>query len=93
MTAGEHTAFALAYLEAEHLKAEEEARKRKVLEDAAREEWSAHIYDPLPYAEAEPVPTRMYEGTGIGFLYGLPGSERFGSELGDWRIIPGSNRP
>jgi len=86
------TSFAAAWLEAERVKAKDEAEHRRQLEEAARAEWSAHIYDPLPYAEAAPNP-RMYDGTGIGVLYGLPNSARFVDELKDWRVIAGSKRP
>lgn len=81
------TAIAVAYREAEARKAKEEAELKAALEEAAREEWSAHIYDPIPYAEALPD-EKLYEGTGIALLYAS-----LGSELEGWRILPGSNRP
>lgn len=43
-------------------------------------------YDPMPYDDAEPV-DRMYEGTGIGSLYGMPGPEL---ELEGWELAPRS---
>lgn len=84
--------FAEAHQEAERRKAEAEARHRAELEAIAREEWSAHIYDPLPYPEAVPDP-RMFDGTGVGLLYGSRASAHLEPLLGDWRVIPGSKRP
>lgn len=49
-------------------------------------------YDPLPYPEAEPVDLRLYAGTGIGALYGVPGSEDITAELGGWTLTPRSER-
>ena len=86
------TAFAAAYREAERVRAEAEAARLRALEVAARAEWDAPIYDPFPYRDAFPDP-RMFDGTGIGALYGLPGSQRFLPELGDWDIVAGSDRP
>lgn len=43
-------------------------------------------YDPMPYYEAAPTPERDYEGTGIGALYGLPGTERFLWQLAGWNV-------
>jgi len=40
-------------------------------------------YDPRPYAEAEPD-QKMYEGTAIGALYGLPGPEL---GLEGWELV------
>lgn len=48
----------------------------------------ARTYDPMPYAEAEPIDLRMYEGTGIGALYGLTGSEGVVLELEGWELAP-----
>lgn len=48
-------------------------------------------YDPLPYADAAPD-ARMYEGTGIGALYGLPGGEFHAWQLAGWNLVPGSTR-
>ena len=43
-------------------------------------------YDPMPYFGAEPQPSAWYAGTGIGALYGLPGSERFLPQLAEWTV-------
>lgn len=86
------TTFAAAYREAERVKAEADARRLEELEEIARLEWSAHVYDPLPKGFHEPDP-KLYEGTALGVLYGFRGSEQYASDLGDWRIIPGSDRP
>lgn len=51
------------------------------------EPWSRN-YDPLPYPEALPDELRMYEGTGIGALYGLPGSEVLAWQLAGWNLTP-----
>lgn len=48
----------------------------------------SRTYDPMPYDEAEPVDARLYEGTGIGALYGLPGSEDVVLELEGWELVP-----
>lgn len=45
-------------------------------------------YDPMPYDEAEPVDARLYEGTAIGALYGLPGSEDVVLSLEGWELKP-----
>lgn len=42
-------------------------------------------YDPYPTAEAAPDPG-LYEGTGIGALYGLRGSERHSWQLAGWNL-------
>jgi hypothetical protein len=42
-------------------------------------------YDPLPYAEARPVPEHDYVGTGIGLLYGL-GGEEHAWQLAGWNV-------
>jgi hypothetical protein len=42
-------------------------------------------YNPWPYIEAEPDP-RLYEGTGIGALYGLKGSELYVWQLAGWNL-------
>lgn len=83
------TTFALAYREAVQVRraAEEEARQAAERRAAALAE--EQVYDPMPYAEAMPHEPRMYEGTGIGCLYGLPDCERFLPELGDWTIVRG----
>lgn len=86
------TAVARAYMRAEQEKAERDARRLAAAELLAAELDVLHVYDPAPYREAIPHDTRMYEGTGIGALYGLPGSERFLSELGGWRLVPRSTR-
>jgi len=87
-----NTAFALAYREAQTRKEEAEALIRAKAEAAALEAEGLHVYDPLPYREALPLDPRMYEGTGIGALYGLPGCDHFLAELGDWRLVPRSSR-
>lgn len=49
----------------------------------------SRTYDPMPYPEAEPHDSRMYEGTGLGALYGL-GDERalaMADEEGDLIIV------
>jgi hypothetical protein len=48
----------------------------------------SRTYDPVPYDEAEPVDARLYEGTSIGALYGLPGSEGIVLELEGWELAP-----
>lgn len=86
------TAFAWAYQEAERRKAEADEQARilaEAIQAALNEE---HVYDPLPYPEAAPHDPRLYEGTGIGALYGVPGCERFLPELGDWRLVPRTTR-
>jgi hypothetical protein len=47
-------------------------------------------YDPLPYAEAEPVDLKLYEGTSIGALYGMPGGEHHLGQLAGWNVRPRS---
>ncbi len=42
-------------------------------------------YNPRPYPEAEADP-KMYEGTGIGLLYGLSGPRRLLLELAGWNL-------
>lgn len=76
--------FARAFKEAEKRKAEEEARRVRLAEEALAN--GAHVYDPRPYPEAEPTDQALYEGTGIGALYGFPGSEHYLAELGDWTL-------
>jgi hypothetical protein len=49
--------------------------------------WSRR-YDPLPYPEALPDELFTYEGTGIGALYGLPGSEIHAWQLAGWNLTP-----
>lgn len=49
----------------------------------------SRTYDPMPYAEAEPADTRLYEGTAIGALYGMPGPE-LAPLLEGWEIAPRS---
>lgn len=66
--------FARAFKEAEKRKAEEEARRVRLAEEALAN--GAHVYDPRPYPEAEPADPSMYAGTGIGALYDLPGAGR-----------------
>lgn len=43
-------------------------------------------YDPWPTAEAEPADTTLYEGTGIGALYGVPGSPDITPHLAGWNV-------
>lgn len=43
-------------------------------------------YDPWPNAEAEPVDTALYEGTGIGALYFVPGSPDISRALAGWNV-------
>jgi hypothetical protein len=43
-------------------------------------------YDPVPYPEATPTDVRMYEDTGIGALYGLPGGEAHAWQLAGWNV-------
>lgn len=45
-------------------------------------------YDPMPYDEAVPVDLKLYEGTRIGALYGLPGCEDVILELEGWELAP-----
>lgn len=47
--------------------------------------WSRD-YNPLPYPEALPEDLQMYEGTGIGALYGLPGAELYMWQLAGWNL-------
>lgn len=86
------TAFAWAWREAEERKAQAEEARRAAAEALAAELAEVRIYDPFPYIDAAPQDTRMYEGTGIGCLYGLPGSERFLPELGDWVVVSRSTQ-
>lgn len=80
------TAFARAFKEAEERDALLKEKLQQEQEAAALEAMAFHVYDPLPYPEAVPADPRMYEGTGIGALYGIPGSEHFLAELGDWTL-------
>lgn len=80
------TTFANAYREAEARKAAEEEAARAKAEAEALAAVELHVYDPRPYPEAVPHDPTLYEGTGIGALYDLPGCERFLPELGDWKI-------
>lgn len=43
-------------------------------------------YNVRPYAEAVPD-SRMYEGTGIGLLYGLGGPASFWIDLAGWNLV------
>ena len=52
----------------------------------------SRTYNPWPYAEAEPDP-RMYEGTGIGALYGLKDSDRHAWQLAGWNLATQSFDP
>ncbi len=45
----------------------------------------SRTYNPWPYVEAEPDP-RMYEGTGIGAIYGFDGSDKFAWQLAGWNL-------
>ena len=45
----------------------------------------ARTYNPWPYPEAAPDPL-LYEGTGIGALYGLRGSEKHLWQLAGWNL-------
>ena len=76
------TTLARAFKEAEERKEREEAERAARAEAAVLAAAADHVYDPGP----EPDDPSLYEGTGIGALYGLPGSERFLAELGDWTI-------
>lgn len=86
------TAFAWAWREAEERKAEAEEARRAAAEALAADLAEVRVYDPFPYPEAAPQDPRMYEGTGIGCLYGLPGSERFLRELDDWVVVSRSTQ-
>lgn len=46
-------------------------------------------YDPMPYPEAAPEPAREYAGTGVGALYGLPGTEQHLWQLAGWSVASG----
>ncbi len=81
------TSAVLAAKRALSERAERMLRDAEALREAEEADPDAHIYDPVPYADAVPDP-RFYEGTGIGLLY-----ESLGSELEGWRIIAGSDRP
>lgn len=52
----------------------------------------AREYDPLPYPEALPAEPRLYEGTGIGALYGLPETDCHLWQLAGWNLVPRSSR-
>jgi hypothetical protein len=80
--------FARAYKDAEARKAEAQAREDRKNAEAEALMAAEHIYDPMPYPEAEPHDSAMYRDTGIGALYGLPNCERFLPELGDWVLAP-----
>lgn len=43
-------------------------------------------YDPMPHFEAALTEPRFYDGSGIGALYGLPGSERLCASLAGWNV-------
>jgi hypothetical protein len=45
----------------------------------------SRTYNPWPYVEAEPDP-RMYEGTGIGALYGFDNSDQHAWQLAGWNL-------
>lgn len=45
----------------------------------------AREYDPMPYAEAEPLPG-FHDGTGIAALYGLPGGDAHAWQLAGWNV-------
>lgn len=51
----------------------------------------SRYYDPLPYPEAAPEPG-LYEGTGIGALYGVPGGEHLLGQMAGWNLNPRSTR-
>lgn len=50
----------------------------------------SRTYDPLPSPRdgggAAPEPARFYAGTGVGALYGLPGSEQHLWQLAGWNV-------
>lgn len=48
-------------------------------------EWNRE-YNSQPYPEAKPDPEE-YAGTGIGCLYGFPGSERHSWQLAGWNLV------
>ena len=79
------TTFAAAYHEAEARKVAAEAEAKARAEAAEALARGEHVYDPRPYPEAEPTDLLMYQGTGIGALYGVPGCEHL-LELGDWTL-------
>ena len=81
------TTVAWAYRAAEERKAEAEEAARASAEAAEALARAEHVYDPRPYPEAAPAEPALYEGTGVGFFYGLPGSEWVRAELGDWQIV------
>jgi hypothetical protein len=80
------TTMAVAFREAEERDALLKEKRQQAEEAAALEAMAFHVYDPMPYPEAEPLDARMYEGTGIGYLYGVEGCEHFAAELGDWTL-------
>jgi hypothetical protein len=51
-----------------------------------QEEPCSRDYDPMPYPEALPKDLRMYEGTGIGAIYGLDYSTDMAWQLAGWNI-------
>lgn len=45
------------------------------------------VYDPFPEGRSSaPADPTMYQGTGIGLLYGEDGTERFSWELAGWTL-------
>lgn len=47
----------------------------------------ARVYDPFPEGrESAPADPTMYQGTGIGYLYGEDDTERFAWELAGWTL-------
>lgn len=46
----------------------------------------AREYDPNPYPESAPADSRLYEGTGIAALYGIPGGEAHAWQLAGWNV-------
>jgi hypothetical protein len=76
------TTLSVAFEEAEKRKAALEAELLAKAQAAAVD----HVYDPNFYPDSEPYDTAFYEGTGIGALYGVPGSEHLLPALGDWRL-------
>ena len=46
----------------------------------------SHTYNPYPARESFPEDVKMYEGTEIGYLYGLTGSDHHAWKCAGWNI-------
>lgn len=49
-------------------------------------EWDRD-YNAVPYPEARPLDPLFYEGTGIGYLYGIIGTEQHAWQMAGWNLV------